>query len=415
MIQGKDITEEDYSSVFYLSMFVAGILYTVLFFIAPVVADFYKIKELILILRVLSLTLFIGAVTSIQNAIVARKMQFKKLFKSSLGAMIISGVIGIIMAYKGYGVWALVYQQLINQLLITMILWSTVKWRPKCCFSFKRIRVLFSYGGKLLASALLDTLYMNLRSLIIGKVYSPSTLGFYNRGNQFPQIIVTNINGSITSVLLPAMSAEQDDKVRVKQIMRRAIVTSSFIIFPMMIGLAVISKPLVILLLTEKWLPCVPFVWIFCASYSLWPIHTANLQAINALGRSDIFLKLEIIKKIMGVTILIISVKYGVYAVALGMLLSGIISTFINSYPNKKLLNYAYKEQILDILPSLLISLIMGGLIYFLSYIVKGNFSLIVTQVIFGGISYVLLSIIFKLECYKYLLNTIKEILNRRR
>jgi len=416
LIQGKDINEEDYSSVFYLSMFVATILYIILFLTAPIVADFYKVKDLILILRVLSLTLFIGAVTSIQNAIVARKMQFKKLFLSSLGAMAISGTIGIIMAYKGYGVWALVYQQLSNQLLITMILWMTVKWRPKLCFSFKRIKTLFSYGGKLLASSLLDTLYKNLRSLIIGKVYSPSILGYYNRGNQFPQIIVTNINGSITSVLLSAMSAEQEDRFRVKQLMRRAIVTSSFILFPIMMGLAIISKPLVMLLLTEKWLPCVPFIWVFCGSYSLWPIHTVNLQAINALGRSDIFLKLEIIKKILGVVILVISVKFGVYVIALGMLLSGIISTFINSYPNKKLLNYSYKEQMVDILPSLLISLIMGAIVYQISYFVRGDLFLIVAQVISGGIFYIILATIFKLECYKYLLSTIKEIfINKRR
>lgn len=414
LIQRKDVKEEDYSSVFYLSMFVAGILYVVLFFIAPKIADFYKIKELVLILRVLSLTLFIGAVTSIQNAIIARKMQFKKLFLSSLGAMIISGIIGILMAYKGYGVWALVYQQLSNQLLITIILWATVNWRPKLYFSFERIQVLFSYGGKLLASALLNTLYINLRSLIIGKFYNPSVLGYYNRGNQFPQIIATNIDSSITSVLLPTMSAEQDNKERVKQIMRRAIVTSSFIIFPMMIGLAVISKPLVLILLTEKWLPSIPFIWVFCASYSLLPIHTANLQAINALGRSDIFLKLEIIKKVLGVLILIISVRFGVYVIALGMLFSGIISTFINSYPNKKLLNYSYKEQMFDILPSLLISLIMGIGTYFLGYLIKGNLKLILVQIGFGGTIYVLLSIIFKLECYKYLLNTIKEILKKK-
>lgn len=414
LIQGKDINEEDYSSVFYLSMFVAILLYIILFFTAPAVADFYKIKDFILILRVLSLTLFIGAVTSVQNAIVVRKMQFKKLFISSLGAMLISGVIGIIMAYKGYGVWALVYQQLSNQLIITLILWFVVDWRPKLVFSIKKIKKLFFYSYKLLLSALLNTLYMNFRSLVIGKLYSPDMLGYYNRGNDFPRIISTNFDGAIQSVMLSTLSREQDNKLRVKQMMRRGIVTSSFILFPLMVGLAIISKPLVLLLLTEKWLPCVPFIWVFCGSYSLLPIHTANLQAINALGRSDIFLKLEIIKKILGVVILIMTLKFGVYVIALGMLLSGIISTFVNSYPNKKLLNYSYKEQIIDILPSLLISLIMGIMIYQLSYLVKGNLLLIIAQIIFGGVSYIILATIFKLECYKYLLSTIREIINRK-
>jgi len=415
LIQKKNADEIDFSSVFFLSLCIAGILYIILFFVAPFVAVFYNEPQLISVLRVLSITLFFGAFNSIQNAVISRNMQFKKLFYSSLGATVVSGTIGIVMAYTGFGIWALVAQQLSNQLSITLILWLTVKWRPKLVFSFKRVKILFAYGWKLLVSVLIDTLYMNLSGLLIGKIYSPTMLGFYNRGQQFPALISTNINGSIQSVMLPALSSHQDNRQRVKNMVRRSIVTSSFIMFPVMIGLAVVAKPLVMILLTDKWLPAVPFLQIFCFSYALWPIHTANLQAINALGRSDIFLKLELIKKILGLTILGISVFYGVYAIALGMLITGVISTFINAYPNIKILNYSYKEQWKDIMPSLILSLIMSAVIYCIQLIGLNTWSTLIAQVFVGAIVYIGLAKFFKLECLTYLLATCKEIFNSRK
>jgi O-antigen/teichoic acid export membrane protein len=397
-----------------LSLFVATLLYVILFFAAPLIAVFYDEPQLIPVLRVISVTLFFGAFNSIQNAVLARKMQFKKLFFSSLGAIVISGTVGIVMAYTGFGVWALVAQQITNQLLINVILWFTVKWRPRLLFSFERVKGLFSYGWKLLVSTLIDTLYMNLRSLIIGKMYNAEMLGFYNRGEQFPALIVRNINGSIQSVMLPALASQQDNRQRVKDMVRRSIVTSSFILFPMMVGLAVIAEPLVKILLTEKWLPCVPFLQISCVSYALWPIHTANLQAINALGRSDIFLKLEIIKKILGLAILGVTVFYGVYAIALGGIVSGLIATIINSYPNVKLLNYNYKEQWKDIMPSLLLSLVMGALVYSVQLFGMTVWQTLIVQGFVGIIVYVGMARIFKLECFTYLLLTWKDILKSR-
>lgn len=411
LIQKKNADEEDFSSVFYLSLLTALILYIILFFTAPFIANFYGIKELIPVLRILSITLFFGAFNSIQNAVVSKTMQFRKLFFSSVCAVFISGTIGIILAYLGFGVWALVVQQLLNQISITIILWFTLKWRPKWIFSIDKIGNLFSYGWKLLVSSLIDTLYMNLRGLIVGKVYTSQMLAFYSRGEQFPQLIVSNINGSIQSVMLPTLSAEQENKKRVKELVRRSIVTSSFLLFPIMIGLAVVGEPLIKILLTDKWLPCVPFMQVFCLTYALWPIHTANLQAINALGRSDIFLKLEIIKKVVGVTILIISMFYGVYAIALGGLLSGIISSFINSYPNLKLLDYSYREQIKDILPSLILSIGMGLIVYCILFLNLSPYLTLLIQVFTGAIVYIGLAKLFKLECYEYLFFTIKEIL----
>jgi len=414
LIQKINTNEADFSSVFYVNLFVSGMLYVVLYFTAPIIADFYQIMSLKLIIRVLSITLFFGALNSIQNAVIAKKMQFKKLFFSSFGAIIVSGFVGIIFAYKGFGVWALVAQQLSNQLMITIILWFTVDWRPKLLFSYDRIKGLFSYGWKLLVSALIDTLYTNIRSLIIGKLYNPTALGYYNRGDQFPQIIVTNIDGSIQSVMLPALSMEQENRQRVKEMVRRAIVTSSFIIFPMMIGLAVIAKPLVIILLTDKWLPAVPFLQIACMSYALYPIHTANLQAINALGYSNIFLKLEIIKKIIGIVILVVSIRFGIYAIAIGMLINGIIATFINAHPNKKLLNYSYFEQCKDIMPSFVLSLVMGVFIYSIKIFVIPMSAILTFQILGGIFIYLLLAHLLKLECYLYLIKTIKVIFKKK-
>lgn len=414
LIQKKYTTEKDYSSVFYLSIVVSIIIYIILYFSAPFIARFYKIDQLVPVIRILSITLFLGAYNSIQNAIISKTMQFKKLFFSSSISVIISGIFGVVLAYLGFGVWALVVQQIVNQLSICIILSFILKWHPKFIFSIKRIKILFNYGWKILISSLLDTLYMNIRSLIIGKIYSPVILGFYSRGDQFPQVIVSNINGSIQSVMLPALSVEQDNKEVVKNMVRRSIITSSFIIFPMMLGLAIIAEPLVKILLTDKWLPCVPFLQIFCISYSLWPIHTANLQAINALGRSDIFLKLEITKKIIGTIILIISMFHGVYAIAIGTLISSIVSVFINSYPNIRLLNYNYIEQIRDIIPSLLISIIMAIGVYWIKFLNISNISIIIIQIIIGGLIYISLAKIFKLECYEYLFNTIKKIFMRK-
>ena len=415
LIQKKDADEVDFSSVLYLSLGVATILYVVIFFTAPFIASFYDQPILIQVLRVLSITIFIGAFNSIQNAYVARNMLFKKLFTSSLGSVTISGVVGIIAAYSGLGVWALVLQQLTSQLAVAVILWFTVKWRPHLIFSTTRIKSLFSYGSKLLASGLLDTLYRNLRTLIIGRMYTPSMLGYYNRGQQFPQLIVSNINGSIQSVMLPALSAHQDDRKRVKDMMRRAIVSSSFLIFPMMFGMAVVAEPLVKIVLTDKWLPAVPFLQIACFTFALWPIHTANLQAINAMGRSDIFLRLEIIKKIMELIVLGISLPFGVYAIALGGIFSGLIGTFINAYPNKELLNYSYKEQWLDIMPSLLISLIMGVVVYLFNYLSIPAWQILILQIVSGCIIYILLAKIFKIESFTYLVGTMKQLIKSRK
>lgn len=410
LIQKKDADELDFSSVFYLSFFVSTIIYILLFLLAPYIASYYRNPLLSNVLKVLSIILFFGALNSIQNAYIAKYMLFKKLFLSSAIAIVVSGFFGITAAYLGLGVWALVIQQIANQLFITIILWVTVKWRPKLLFSFNRVKVLFTFGWKLLASSLLNTIYTNVRTLLIGRMYSTNMIGFYNKGKQFPQLFVTNINGSIQSVMLPALSSNQTDLKTIKRMVRRSIVTSSFIVFPMMIGLLIIAEPLVILLLTEKWLPAVPFLQIYCLVYLVKPIYTANLQVLNALGRSDIFLRLEIITTLLGITILIISIPFGVLAIAIGSLISSIISLIFYTRPNIILINYGFLEQVNDILPSFLLSTVMGLIIYMISFIITNTLILLSSQLVFGVFLYLILAKILKVESYTYIVNIVKDL-----
>ena len=289
----------------------------------------------------------------------------------------------------GFGVWALVVQQLSNTIVDTLILWLTVRWRPKKMFSWQRLKTLLSFGWKLLCSTLLDTVYNNIRSLIIGKMYSPSDLAFYNQGEKFPKMIVTNINSSIDSVLLPTMSSVQDDKDRVKNMTRRAIKTSTYIMAPLMMGLVFCANPIVKMVLTEKWLFCVPFLQIFCITYMFYPVHTANLNAINALGRSDLFLKLELIKKIVGMVLLLSTMWFGVMAMAYSLLVSAVISMIINSWPNRELLGYSFKEQIIDILPGILIALLMGIIIFPIQLLAFPDIIVLIIQIPLGAIIYI--------------------------
>lgn len=409
LIQKKNSDELDFSSVLYTSFVIAIICYLILYFTSPLIADFYQMPQIKVILRVLALTLFFGAFNSVQNAKLSKDMKFKTLFFSSLGAIIVSGTTGITMAYLGFGAWALVGQQLANIIASTIILWFTSGWRPKIIFSLTRVKGLFSYGWKIMCSSLIDTFYQNLYNLVIGKFYNSATLGNYNKGEQFPKLIAVNIDGAIGSVMLPAYAREQERKDKVKKMVRRAIVTSSLILFPLMLGLAAIAEPLVKILLTDKWLGCVPFMQILCVIYALYPINTANLQAIKALGKSDYFLKLEIIKKILGITVLIITVPHGVYTMAIGQVIVTIISTMINAFPNRKLLNYNYFEQVKDILPNLLIAILMFIVVYPIKYLIDNTILLLTIQIIVGAIIYIALMNIFKVEAFNYLFDIIEK------
>lgn len=413
LIQKKDADDLDFSSVFYFNFVVCLVLYGVMFVAAPVIASFYNDSSLTPIIRVISLTIVISGVKGIQQSYVSRNMLFKRFFYATLGGTVFSAFLGIGLAYAGFGVWAIVAQQLSNTAIDTLILWLTVKWRPKKMFSWERLKGLLSFGWKMLASALLDTVYNNLRSLVIGKLYSSADLAYYNQGDKFPSVIANNINTSIDSVLLPTMASVQDDASRVKAMTRRAIKTSTYIMAPLMMGLAFCAEAIVRLVLTDKWLLCVPFLQIFCITYMFQPIHTSNLNAIKAMGRSDLFLKLEIAKKIVGVTVLIFTIWFGVMAMAYSLLLTNVIGMIINSWPNRKLLKYAYLEQIKDILPGILLAVFMGCCVNLVGLLHLSNAVTLLIQIPMGAAIYIGASAALHLESYEYLMGMIRPVLKK--
>lgn len=409
LIQKKAADDTDFSSVFYFGILFSGFIYLIVFLAAPYIAGFYNMSVLAPTLQVLALRIPIAAINSVQQAYVSREMQFKKFFYSTLSGTAVSAIIGITMAYNDCGIWSLVGQYLSNAIVNTIVLFSVINWRPKLVFSLQRLKNLFTYGWKLLASGLLDTGYQSLNSLLIGKFYTPTDLAFFDTGQKFPMVIVNNINASISSVLFPALASEQDEPEKVKAHTRKAIQISSYIMWPMMLGMAACADSIITIILTEKWLLAVPYLQIACVSYGLWPIHTANLQAINAMGYSDIYLKLEIIKKTIGIIALLVSIHYGVLTVALIGVITGIISTFINAYPNGYLLKYSYSEQIKDILPSLICSLLMGVIVYFLGSLFENVYLKLLLQIITGISVYLLFSKIFRLNSFVYLLGLYKQ------
>lgn len=410
LIQKKNATQTDFSSVFYVNVAVGVCLCVILQLIAPLIASFYDAEILKPVVRVLALGLILASINNVQNAFVARQMSFKKFFFATIIGTIVSAFTGIGAAFAGYGIWAIVIQQLTNQIIDTIILWITVKWRPSRTFSWKSIKELFTFGWKLLVSSLIDTIYNNLYSLTIGRYYSSADVGYYNRGKNIPNLVITNINSSIQAVMFPAYAKSQSNIQTVKAMVRKSMKVSTYLIFPIMVGLAATAKPLTIILLTEKWLPSVVFMQYCCFIYAFWPIHTANLQAISAIGRSDVYLKLEIAKKIIGVVTLIVTLPFGLHVMMIGRCINTAIASVINAIPNRKLLNYSIREQLSDLLPNIAISLFMGGVVYSIMLL---NFNVgitLVLQIVVGIVVYLLASIIFKLDTFSYLLLTIKTI-----
>ena len=408
LIQKKDSDDADFSTVFYVNILLCAAVYLILFFAAPFIAQLYGNPDMTVYLRVIGITLIIAGVKNVQTAYVSRNLLFKRFFFATLGGTVGAGIVGIIMAYNGCGVWALITQSIFNNAVDTLILWLTVKWRPKRIFSLERLRGLFSFGWKMLASALIDTVYNNIRPLIIGTKYSKADLAFYDRGNQFPHVIVNNINVSIDSVLLPTMANVQDERERVKSMTRRSIKTSTYLIAPILMGMAFVAEPLIRLVLTEKWLPAVFFLRIFCVTYMFWPIHTANLNAIKALGRSDMILKLEIIKKALGVAVLLATFWISVESLAYSLLFTTLASMIINAWPNRRLLGYSYFEQMKDILPGVMLAVFMGACIWPIQLIGLPDILTLCIQIPLGIIIFTAGSKLFRLESFDYLLGVIK-------
>lgn len=418
LIQKKDSDNLDFSTVLYFQFGFSLVLYGILFVSAPLIAKFFGegYDLLVPVLRVLGIRIPITAINNVQQAYVGKKMIFRKFFLSTIGGTVISAVVGIWMAYKGYGVWALVGQYLTTTFISTVILAFTIRWKPELKFSWTRLRELFSYGWKLLVAGIISETYTEFRKVVIGKLYTSADLAYFDRGMQIPNIIVTNINTSISNVLFPAISNAQNNIADVKAIMRRSIRTSSYIMCPMMFGLAVVAEPLISFLLTDKWLPCVPYLQIYCISYCFEPIQTANLQAIKAVGRSDIFLKLEIIKKLSYTIILVAVMFHSVDAIAYSLLLNTLIAVIVNTSPNKKLIGYSFRELLADMAPGILLSAVMAGVVLLEGMLLPVSaLPKMIIQAVTGGVIYLVLSVVFKVESFTYLLDTVKEILFKKK
>ena len=442
LIQKKETDSLDFSSVFYFNVAFSLLLFVLLFFMAPFIAAVFPAYDktlLTAVLRVLGLRLPLAAVNNLQQAYVSRKMWFRKFFFATLWGTLFSAVVGIALAVLGCGVWAVVAQYLTNSLVDTLFLWFTVKWRPGWEFSFARLRSLLSYGWKLLLSGLIDTGYNQLRPILIGVIDSGCDLSIYDNGKQYPQVLAGNLNTAVSSVLFPVISRYQDDPARVKTMTRRSVRISSYVMFPMMLGMAAVAPSVIRLVLPESWLPSIPFWIICCVTYAFWPVHTANLEALKAVGRTDLYLRLEILKKLLGIAAIAavlflcpdrtlsftlggipLEVKSRVLYLALSSIPVALISTFINAYPNKRLLGYRYREQLRDMAPAVVLGFLMFAAVWatYLLPLPGGRLwtaLLLCGQVLLGVGLYVGLSALLRLESFTYLKELLAGLLRRRK
>ena len=342
--------------------------------------------------------------------------KFYKLFIASICGVLVSAVVGVGMAYKGFGVWALVAQHLTAALVNTVVSILICDWKIKLRFSLASVKKIYSFGWKVTVSAAVDAVYRQLRSLVIGKKYTSTDLAFYDRGLQYPNLIINNVDTSVASVLAPVLSQKQDDLPGLKNMVMRGVKTSSVILFPLLIGLAVCAEPIVILMLTEKWLPCVPYLQVLSIALMFKPVQTANLQGILAIGRSDVYLKIQMTQKLIGVAMIGITIFCfsTPFAVALGELIAYVLFACVNAYPNKKYLNYNIKEQIMNLLPQLTVAGIMGGLVYLVGFLQEGILLRLVLQVLVGAAFYIGVMYIFKVDAFMYLFKMLSSVLKKR-
>ena len=410
LVVNKKSDDLDFSTCFYFGLFLSFLLYVVVWFSSPFISQFfYGHDGLDLLVKVMALRMPIAAINSVQYAYVQKTMRFKLFFYATLVGTILSGIVGIGMAYAGFGVWALAAQYLSNSLFNTITLWIISEWRPKLLFSFQRLKFIYDYGWKILVVGLIDTVFGQVRSLIIAKLYSRSDLAYYNRGVHFPGLGMKMIEPTIFGVLFPALSNCNDDRQMMKSVTRRVIKVSTFLVCAIMFFLFAAAKPLVMVLLTEKWLPCVVFIQIGCVAYLLRPLNIIHNCIIRASGRSELLLKVNILNKVIGLVFLLLLMPYGVEAIAWSFVIFNYITTFVHIWVNRGLLNYGFKEQFYDIGANLVVGIIMGFLVWSVSLLSISYFIILLLQIIVGVLSYILLSKVLKIESYSYLCNLIIE------
>ncbi|MBW8330526.1 MAG: lipopolysaccharide biosynthesis protein [Prolixibacteraceae bacterium] len=406
LIRKRDCTQTDYSTVFFFNLAVGIFFFILLFFSAPAIANFFEEPELTNIVKVLGIVLIIDSLTIIQRTILAKRIDFKLQARISVIASIGSGAIAITMAYSGFGIWCLVALQLSKQALNSIFLWLWNRWKPMLVFSKQSFLELFHFGGKLLLSGLIDTLYRNIYYLIIGKYFSAQDLGFYTRATQFKDLPAKNLNTIIAKVSYPVLSTIQDDIPRLRANYQILIRSTMFITFILNMGLVAVAKPMVLTLIGAKWEPSIIYLQMLCFVGMFYPLHALNLNMLQVQGRSDLFLKLEVIKKILAVPTIIIGIFWGIKIMILGMMVNTIIAYYLNSYWSGKMIGYSFKQQVKDIMPSFMLALIVSGFIYSLGFLpIDSYLILLILQIAIGAFLTILICEVIKFKDYIYIKN----------
>jgi O-antigen/teichoic acid export membrane protein len=408
LIQKQDRTETDFSTVFYFNIVVGIFFYLVLFFASPLITRFYNAPILEDITRVVALNLLFNSLAVVHRAKLTIAIDFKNQAKATLIAVILSGAAGLFLAYAGFGVWALAFQSILNTGLNMIFLWVFLRWKPLKVFSISSFKQLFAYGSKLLLSGLLDTIYRNIYTIIIGKRFRAADLGYYTRADQFAQFPSSNITGIFQRVTFPILSEIQHDDERLRSVYRQYLRISAFVIFPLMCGLAGVAGPLINLILTEKWSGIVPLLRLLCFSFMWYPVHAINLNLLQVKGRSDLFLRLEIIKKCVGVGILCVTIPLGIRAMCTGTIVSSFLCLFINTYYTGKIISVGFIAQMRDLFPLFLTAFSMGIVSYTVSRICVGYVSGLFFGILAGIIYYFLVNILFKSKELDMLFNIVK-------
>lgn len=409
LVQKKNADDIDFCTVFYSGLVLSIAVYLAVFFAAPYIAIFFKNEQITAVIRVLALSMPIGTLSGVQNAFVSKQMIFKKFFYSSLIGTIASGAVGLGMALTGFGVWALVGQNLVSTITNTLVLFCIIDWHPKLIFSYERFKQLFSFGWKMAVVNILTTFFYQLKGYVIGYKYSAAQLAYYNRGEGLPGILYNNINGTISDVLFPALSQLQDDKKALKRALSRAMRISSFFLIPALFGLAAISDKLVIIIFSEKWAPSIPFMQVICMISCSDILGMANYQAIKAVGRADTLLKMEFLKRPAMFAVLIVTMFISPLAIAVGQLVYSILAFVVNAYPNRKYIGYPIWQQMKDVGKNFLISLVMAIVVYLLGTLGLNMYVSVVLQVVTGALLYYVMSRTLNKEDYGYVMNFVKE------
>lgn len=403
LVQKLDADALDFDTMFWLSFAVSCALYGLLYLSAPAIGGFYKMDLLVPVVRVLGIRLVLTSLNTIQQAYVQKRMEFKKFFLSTLGGTIVSAIVGVAMAFYGFGVWALVAQYLTNTTVNTVVLFFTCGWCPKLQFSLTRLKPMLPFSFRVLAQSIVYTAEDNIRSLIVGKRFGSADLAFYNKGRQFPQLIITNLNTSIGKVMLPAAAQKQKDPEELKLVTRRAISVGMYILCPAMLGFCAIGETFVSVVLTDKWLVSVPFLRIFSIAYLTRPYETTCSSSILALGRSDVTLRNMIIVNAVALLAVFVAVFAfdSVLLIAVGTLLSAFMSIALYAHDSKLILGYNYREQAQDCLPSILCSIAMMAVVWVIGELPVPNVPLMILQILSGAAVYIMLSALFKLKAYQ--------------